>query len=173
MYLEPRDTIMNKKPGLLFTVCILALIILATVFGKNFGGSDPVVLPHGVSPDNVLYVCPVASNTWDSFAKAMTFGRKFITMGFVFAFIVLLFSWSWALYQNLVKDKFSADAYKNPWELTKLFFWAGVICAVLVMTPNYFRTVHVHKGNQTSNWVLCENTSPNARPVNPKAVTLH
>lgn len=164
---------MNKKPGLFFSVCILAMIILASYFGFGLGGEEPVALPHGVNPDNVLYVCPVASNTWDSFAKAMSFGRKFIFIGFTFAFIVLLFGWGWALYQNLVKDKFSADAYKNPWDLTKLFFWAAVICTVLAMTPNYFRTVHIHKNGQTLNYVLCENTSVGARPVNPQAVTMH
>ena len=163
---------MNKKPGLLITVSILAIIILATVFDMNFGGDTMVQLRHGVNPDSVLYVCPVAGSAWDDFAQAMSFGRKYIYMGFCFAAIVLLFSWGWALYQNLVKDKFSADAYKNPWGLTKLFFWAAVICVLLAMTPNYFRTVHVRVNGHDSEYVLCENTSTDARAVNAKAVTL-
>ena len=163
---------MNKKPGLLFAVSVLAIIILATSFGLNLGGDGPVVLPKNVDANTILYVCPVASNTWDSFAKAMSFARKFIFMGFTFAFIVLLFDWGWALYQNLVKDKFSADAYKNPWELTKLFFWAAVICSILAMTPNYFRTVHIRKNGHSTNWVLCENTSTGAKAVKAQGVTL-
>ena len=164
---------MNKKPGLLLTVSILAIIVLATAFNMNLGGDSAVHLRAGVNPDSVLYICPVADNIWDSFANAMSLGRRYIYMGFWFAGIVLLFSWGWALYQNLVKDKFSADAYKNPWGLTKLFFWAAVICTVLAMTPNYFRTVHVRANGHDSQWVLCDSTSTNARAVNAKAVTLH
>ena len=164
---------MNKKPGLLFAVSALALIILAAAFDFSFGGNTAVHLRSGINPDDMLYVCPVADNVWDSFAEAMSFGKKYIYMGFLFAGIILLFSWGWALYQNLVKDKFSADAYKNPWELTKMFFWAGVICTVLAMTPNYFRSVHVRiRGHETS-WVLCENTSTDARAVNAGAVYVH
>lgn len=164
---------MNKKPGLLVAVSILALIILATAFDMNFGGDAAVKLREGVNPDSVLYICPVVENAWDSIAQAMSIGRKYIYMGFAFAGIVLMFSWGWALYQNLVKDKFSADAYKNPWGLTKLFFWAAVICVVLALTPNYFRTVHVRYQGHDSEWVLCENTSTGARAVNAKSVTLH
>ena len=161
---------MNK--GLLITVSVLAIIILATAFDFNFGGNTAVHLRSGINPDDVLYICPVADNVWDSFAEVMTLGKKYIYIGFSFAGIVLLFSWCWALYQNLVKDKFSADAYKNPWGLTKLFFWAGVICIILTMTPNYFRTVHVRLRWQETSWVLCENTSDGARAVNAKAVYL-
>lgn len=163
---------MNKKPGLLFTVSALAIIILAAAFGFNFGGDTAVHLRSGINPDDVLYICPVADNVWDAFSEALSLGRKYIYIGFCFAGIILLFSWGWALYQNLVKDKFSADAYKNPWDLTKLFFWAGVICTVLAMTPNYFRTVHVRVRGQDTSWVLCQNTSTDARAVNAKAVTL-
>ena len=164
---------MNKKPGLMITVSILAIIILATVFNMNLGGDDIVRLREGINPDSVLYVCHALDDRWDAFAKAMSLGRKYIYMGFGFAGIVLFFSWGWALYQNLVKDKFSADAYKNPWELTKIFFWAAVICTILTMTPNYFRTVHVRVHGHNSDWVLCDNTSSGARAINANAVTLH
>ena len=165
---------MNKKPGLLFAVCMLAIIILATAFDMNLGGDAPVRLRQGVDPNNVLYVCPISGDSgWAAFAEALTFGKKYILGGFIFAFIILAFSWGWALYQNLVKDKFNENAYKNPWGMTKIFFWAAVICIILMKTPNYFRTVHVHIKGQVSDWTLCENTSANARPVNPKAITLH
>ena len=164
---------MDKKPGLLFAVCLLAIIVLATAFGFNFGGDATVQLRAGVNPDSVLYICPLADDIWDSFASALSMGRRYIYIGFCFAGIILLFSWGWALYQNLVKDKFSADAYKNPWGLTKMFFWAAVICVILVMTPNYFRKVHVHVNGHDSEWVLCDNTSTDARAVNADAVTLN
>jgi len=164
---------MNKKPGLFFTICALAMILLAAHFGMGLGGADIVKLRQGIDPNNVLYVCPVDSGNWSSFAESLSFAKKYIFRGFLFVFIILVFNWAWALYQNLVKDKFSADAYKNPWGFTKIFFWAAVICTILSMTPNYFRTVHVHVKGHVTNWVLCENNSANARPVNPKAVTLH
>ena len=84
--------------------------------------------------------------------------------------LVLTFSWGWALYQNLLKDKFSADAYKNPWALTKAVFWMAVAFFILFQTPNYFRRVEVR--GHGDNWVLCENTSAGARAVNPRALTL-
>ena len=163
---------MNKKPGLLFAVSMLALIILAVVFDLNFGGNAPVQLRPGVNPDDVLYVCPILEDSWSQFAEALSFGRKYIMMFFAFALIVLSFSWGWALYQNLLKDKFNADVYKNPWELTKIFFWGAVIVTVLSMTPNYFRTVNVNIGGNETKAVLCESTSENARAVNAQTVTL-
>lgn len=161
---------MNKKPGLLFAVCVLAMIILAASFGMNFGGNPPVQLPHGVNPDSVLYVCPASDSSWTEFAKALHFLGKYAYIMFYFAILVLLFSWGWAFYQNLLKDKFNEDAYKNSWDLTKVVFWAAVIFAVLYMTPNHFRIVDVRGSNQE--WVLCENTSTGAKPVKPRAVTL-
>lgn len=163
---------MDKKPGLFIAISLLAIIVLATSFNMNLGGADAVVLKPGVNPADILYVCPVANNSWDLVSEILKFWEKYIYIGYIFAVIVLLFSWGWALYQNLLKDKFSADVYKNPWDLTKVFFWAGVICTVLTMTPNYFRTVHVKvKGHETS-WVLCENNSEGAQPVKAQAVTL-
>jgi len=161
---------MNKKPGLLFAVSALALIILAAAFDFSFGGNTAVHLRSGINPDDVLYVCPVADNVWDSFAEAMSFGKKYIYMGFLFAGIILLFSWGWALYQNLLKDKFVDEAYKNPWDLTKIIFWMAVVFTVLYVTPNHFRQVEVRGSDEQ--WVLCENTSEGARPVNYRAVKL-
>ena len=161
---------MNKKPGLLFVVVVFAMIVLAASFDMNLGGDSVVRLKPGINPDTILYVCPIKSGNWDVFANAFSFWEKYVYMFFIFAAIVLSFSWGWALYQNLLKDKFSADAYKNPWGLTKIFFWAGVICTVLAVTPNHFRTVHVRGDNR--NWVLCENFSEGARPVRAQAVEL-
>ena len=83
--------------------------------------------------------------------------------------IVLLFAWGWALYQNLLKDKFNADVYKNPWGITKIVFWAVIIAVLLVKTPNYFRRVDVR--GHGNNWVLCENTSEGAKAAPYKMVS--
>ena len=174
---------MNKKPGLLLTVSLLALIVLMVTFSVdisttmhnfniNINPARPVSLPNNINPDTVLYVCPLASKTWDPIANAMNLGRTFLSMVFVFSIIILAFSWGWALYQNLVKDKFSADAYKNPWILTKAFFWAMVICTVVSVTPNRFRKVYVHSRGHITEHVLCESFSIGARPVKAEFVKL-
>ena len=162
---------MNKNPGLLFTVSLLAIIVLAASFNMNFGGNAPVHLPAGVSPDSVLYVCPTGgAGGFLQFSVALHAVGKYAYLFFAFMVLVLAFSWGWALYQNLLKDKFSADAYKNPWGLTKGVFWMAVVFFVLFMTPNYFRRVEVR--GHGSDWVFCENTSAGARAVKPGAVTL-
>lgn len=162
---------MNKNPGLLLTVSLLAIIILAASFNMNFGGNPPIHLPAGVNPDNVLYVCPVGGdNFWTQFSTALHAIGKYAYLLFAFIILVLFFSWGWALYQNLLKDKFSADAYKNPWDLTKVVFWMVVVFFVLFKTPDYFRTVEVR--GHGAHWTLCENTSPGAKLVRPNNVKL-
>ena len=161
---------MNKKPGLFFAVCLLAMIILAVYFNMNFGGNPPVKLPSGVNPDSVLYVCPVADSVWTQVSQSLQMINKYAHLMFFFAVFVLIFSWGWALYQNLLKDKFNADAYKNSWDLTKIVFWMAVIYALLVYTPNHFRQVEVR--GTSAQYVLCENTSTGARAVKSGAVTV-
>ena len=161
---------MNKKPGLLFAISVFTIIIVAVSFNLNFGANPPIQLPEGVNPDNVLYVCPVENTTWNQVSQGLRFLARFAPLFFSFAGIVLVFSWGWALYQNLLKDKFVEDAYKNPWDLTKVFFWLVVVFTVAYMTPNHFREVNV-RGSEEQ-WVLCDNTSDGARPVNYRAVTL-
>ena len=161
---------MNKKPGLLFIVSLAAIILLAASFHMDFGGNAPVHLPNSVNPDSVLYVCPATGDIWNQFSGILHSIGKYVYLFFAFVILVLMFSWGWALYQNLLKDKFSEDAYKNPWDLTKVFFWGAVIVYILFMTPNYFRTVHVRGSH--ADWVLCENTSEGARPTLSKNVSI-
>ena len=162
---------MNKKPGLLFVVCLFAIIILSVAFNMDFGGHPPVKLLAGVNPDNVLYVCPANDDgALAQFSSALHVIGKYAYLMFAFMVLVLVFSWGWALYQNLLKDKFVDEAYKNPWDLTKVVFWMAVIFYVLFMTPNYFRRVEV-RGHGTD-WVLCENTSEGAKAILPKNVSL-
>ena len=162
---------LNKKPGLFLAVSVLAIIILAASFDIHLGGAGQIHLRAGVNPGNVLYVCPVSNITFDALAKSFSVLSKQVYLLFTFALIILVFSWGWALYQNLLKDKFSADVYKNPWGLTKIFFWAMVIVTIIMVTPNYFRTVHVHVKGHTYDYVLCESNSVGARPINERAVT--
>lgn len=161
---------MNKKPGLLFAVSVFAIIILAVSFNMNLGGNAPVKLQAGVNPDNVLYVCPAIDSVWKQISDSLHFLGRYAAVFFCFAGIVLFFSWGWALYQNLLKDKFVDEAYKNPWGLTKAVFWIVIIFTILSMTPNHYRNVEVR--GHGDNWVLCENNSDGARAVPYKAVRL-
>lgn len=162
---------MNKKPGLLLAVSLLAIIVLAVSFNMNLGGDAPVKLNAGVNPDNVLYVCEITKDsTWNQVSQSLHMLGKYATFFFSFVGIVLCFSWGWALYQNLLKDKFSEDVYKKPWTLTKAVFWIIVCFTVLFVTPNHFRRVEIR--GHGDNWVFCDNTSDGARPVNFRAVEL-
>ena len=158
---------MLKKPGLLFSVCALALVILATVFRLQLPSADTESAKiAATNVANHLFVCPMASSTWDSVAQGFSVLKPYISMFVVFAVIVLLFSWGWALYQNLLKDKFVKDAYKNPWDITKIIFWLAVAFVMCVQTPNHFRAkVPVRSNGETAEWVLCEQSAPEARAV--------
>lgn len=155
------------KPTMLFAIVMLTAIVLITSFGLHMSATTPVAVPAGLQWA-VLYVCPAASSTWDAVAHSIApFGRSII-MAFFFAAMILMFSWGWALYQNLLKDSFKRESFKNPWAFTKMLFWAGVIVLMASMTPNHFRRVHITGAN--GEWVLCENNTPGARAVRASAV---
>ena len=156
---------MNKKPGLLFSIYALAIVMLAAAFKWNlFNAKSSALQSKNVA--EYLFVCPMTSSKWDLIANIFSKGEQYISMAVFFVIIVLLFAWGWALYQNLLKDKFNADAYKNPWLITKIAFWATIVCIILMKTPNHFRPqIHIN----STNWVLCENTSENARAVRIKS----
>ncbi len=155
------------KPTMLFAIVMLTAIVLITSFDLQFGASTPVAVPESMAA-NVLYVCPVASGTWDAVARALMPFTRSITIGFLFAAMILMFSWGWALYQNLLKDSFKRESFKNPWAFTKMWFWAGVIVLMMALTPNHFREVHLT--GSTSSYVLCDNNTPGARAVRASAV---
>lgn len=155
------------KPTMLFVVVLLTSIILMTVFNITLLPTTPITLPPDAAA-NALYVCPAASNTWDMLSQGMVLFKKPLIIGFFFAVILLCFSWSWAMYQNLLKDKFVRDTFKTPWSLTKMLFWFVVIVLLLIKTPNYFRRVEVVGTN--TNWILCENNTPGAQAVRADAV---
>jgi hypothetical protein len=155
------------KPTMMFAIIMLAVIVLMVSFNVSLSPNAPIVLNDAVAP-NALFVCPATSNTWDMLANGLGQFTKPLIIAFFFAVILLCFSWAWAMYQNLLKDKFVRDAFKKPWAATKMLFWALVVVLLLVKTPNYFRTVHVDGTN--TNWVMCESNTPGARAVRADAV---
>ena len=157
------------KPTMMFAVIMIAIIILMTSFDLSFVPNAPIKLSATVAP-NALFVCPVAGSFWGKLANGFQVLRRPALIVFLFSIMLLIVVWAWALYQNLLKDKFSRDTFKKPWEYTKLCFWAGMIVILLLFTPNHFRTVHV-TGIQ-GDWVLCESNTPGARPVREAAVHL-
>lgn len=151
-----------------FAVIVLAAIVIATAFGLSFSGTDVVVSVPPELAGQELYVCPAESETWTSIAQGFAPVRQFFVMGFFFAVLILLFSWGWALYQNLLKDEFKKDAYTKPWGMTKMLFWATVLLLLLNLTPNYFRSVKVN--GLPGDWVVCENTDTDAKVVPASSV---
>lgn len=155
------------KPTMLFAIVMLTSIVLMTTFDLQLAPTKALQVSTDIAP-NVLYVCPAASHAWDTIASAMTTLKQPIIIAFFFGAIILLFSWAWAMYQNLLKDKFNRDSFKAPWSFTKFGFWALVIILMLMMTPNHFRTVHIQGAK--GDWVLCENNTPGARAVRADVV---
>lgn len=150
------------KPLMLFSIVLLTAIVLASSFGLQIMPMDPVALPAGAD-GMALFVCPADGTTWNMAATAMRPMVRIISMAFFFGVMMLLFSWGWALYQNLLKDSFKDDAFKKPWALTKFIFWAGMIVMLLVATPNHYRLVDI--AGADGQWVLCDETTPGAIPV--------
>ena len=151
------------KPSMTLAIVLMIIIVLMTAFNIHLGSNTPL----NISPEQMahtLFVCPVARNSiWVTFAMLLRRATKPITIGFSFAALMLMFSWGWALYQNLLKDKFSRDVYKNPWAFTKMTFWALVMVIIAMSTTAHFRAVHVDGSNEK--WVLCDNNSPKAVAV--------
>lgn len=155
------------KQTMMFAIIALTAIVLMSSFGLQLDHSPAIEIPASAM-GHALYVCPAASATWDSFAHAIHPFVRYIIIGFSFAAILLMFTWGWALYQNLLKDKFDKSVFKNPWAFTKIWFWAVVIVVLVIMTPNYFRTVHIT--GATGQWVLCDSNTPGAAAVRADAV---
>jgi len=155
-----------KKP-MMSAIILLTIIILMASFDLSLDGSAPIAVSESAR-GHVLFVCPAASAFWDAMASGFSPFTRYIVMGFFFALIVLVAMWGWALYQNLLKDEFNKDSFSNSWTFTKMLFWAGIVIMLILNTPNHYRSVKV--SGQDGNWVLCENTSANARPVHANSV---
>lgn len=156
---------MNKT--MLVVIMFMVAIILMVAF-------DIQLIPHpnvnisAANAPNALFVCPVADQTWDSVANSFKTFSKFFTFGLFFAAIVITAIWLWALYQNLLKDKFDKKSFSNPWTMTKALFWITIGIIIILHTPNHFRTVHLPNGY--GDRVLCEQNSPGAMAVRASAV---
>lgn len=155
------------KKTMMFAVMILAAIILMVSFDIKLWPTHSVTPAAEIGPD-MLYVCPAATSPWDGIANGLAQFKRPVIIGFLFAFMLLIVVWAWAMYQSLLKDKFNRDTFKKPWSYTKMLFWAIMIVYILMMTPNYFRTVHV--SGSTSNWVMCDGTMPGAKAVRASMV---
>lgn len=155
------------KREMILSIIFLTAIIIAVSFDVQLVPMEALQIPERLIGQE-LYVCPAASRMWDSIATGMRPFVRYIVMGFFFAAIILMFNWGWALYQNLLTDKFKRESFKKPWQFTKFTFWAGVLVLILAATPNYFRRVHID--GVAGEWVLCENNSQGARAVRASAV---
>ncbi len=155
------------KPTMIFAIMALTAIVLMVAFDISLSPHSAIQLSADIST-NALYVCPIKESVWTSIAQGLGMVTKPLTIGLVFALMILSAFWSWALYQNLLKDKFDRGAYKTPWGATKLLFWACVILMLLIKTPDYYRTVHLEGAD--GNWVLCDSNTPGAQAVHANKV---
>ncbi len=155
------------KPLMLFAIVILVAIVIVVSFGLQLAPNDPIQLAAD-SAAHALYVCPTTSGFFDAFAAALQPFYRYLVIAFFAVVMLLMFSWGWALYQNLLSDSFKRDSFKKPWQLTKFIFWIVVIVLLLVMTPNHFRMVTID--GQTTPYVLCESDTPGALAVRSDAV---
>ena len=153
------------KPTMIFALVMLTLVILMASFDVHLGNIEPTVIVPDNMLGNVLYICPAQSDAWDSASEILKTIRTPILIGVFFALIMLMFTWGWALYQNLLKDKFNKNMFLKPWGFTKLLFWAVVILLIATNTPNHYRTVHIR--GVSGNYVLCEKNTPNSWPDVP------
>lgn len=155
------------KKTMIFAILILTAIVIVSSFGFQLSSMRPVTVPASFA-GHELYVCPGGGGEWAEAAKILRPFNQYIISGFFFVVILLMFNWGWVLYQNLLKDSFNRDSFKNVWQYTKITFWAGVIVAIVVWTPDHFKTVHIR--GASGEWVLCENNTPGARAVRSDAV---
>ena len=150
------------KPSMIFAIVMLTAIVLIVGFDLQLDPRAPIALADDMAA-RALYVCPAAHSTWDGLSTSMRMFTQHIFIGFFAAAIVLMFTWGWTLYQNLLEDKFKRTSFTKVWQITKLWFWGLIILIIAAATPNYFRRVTVDGASGT--WVLCDNNTPGARAV--------
>ena len=148
------------KKTMMFTIIAIVSIILMVVFDISLPTKTEYMLASKIPADS-LFVCPVGKSAWTSLAHNLMMFSKPIKVAFFFSLMILIAVWLWALYQNLLKDKFDRASFKTPWGYTKLLFWATICVFMLMKTPNYFRFVQVD--GREGNWVLCDSSVKNAQ----------
>lgn len=152
----------KMKKAMVITIIAFVVIVMMALFGFQFAPHSAIQVPPGMAGTE-LYVCPAASDFWDGIAQSLAPLTRYIRIGFFIAALLLVFAWAWALYQNLLEDKFIRKSFSIPWKFTKYTVWLAVLAVLLIKTPNHFRTVHIE--GVSGNWVLCENNTPNAKPI--------
>lgn len=155
------------KKTMVFAIMAIAAIIIVSSLGIQISPHNAIKIPASYE-GAALFVCPVGNDVWAQIANGIAPMRKYIKWVFFFLIMILMANWGWALYQNLLSDKFKRDSYSNVWSFTKMAFWAFIIITLVANTPNHYRVVHINGTN--GDWVLCESNSPNARAVRSDAV---
>ena len=101
---------------MMFAIMMVTAIVLMISFDISLSPNAPIVLNDTVAP-NALFVCPVTKSIWTDIASGIGVLRRPLLIGLFFAIMILTAVWSWALYQNLLKDKFdSSNLSKNNYD---------------------------------------------------------
>jgi TRAP-type C4-dicarboxylate transport system permease small subunit len=162
-----------KKPLLLFVMIAFVAAIVVVASGIHVMPLNSVhVLPPNVAEGSVLYVCPtdgVLNVFFSDLAKELRQFQNVLFMVFWFFFLVTLLILGWALYNNLLKDKFEEKDYKFGWFMTKWLIWITLIVSVFVNSPNAYRLVKV--GKSDTPYVLCESNNPRSLMVRASSVS--
>jgi drug/metabolite transporter (DMT)-like permease len=95
--------------------------------------------------------------------------RNQLLMFFFAALMLLASAFAWAMYQNLLKDKFDHNAWKFTTFFAKCLLWVTIAALILMFSPNGIKRVQVRGSDQS--FVLCESTTPGSRPVRSDAVS--
>jgi len=166
------------NPGLLLSSVAVIVVMVLAMFSTGPGewmgivpATHPVLVERGIDMGTVLYVCPVANTFWDEISGALTQFRTQIFMIWIGLILFLLTSVAWAFYQNLIKDKFDENSWKFSTGFARTLFWASIIGMIMLYGPNSYKTVGVT--GTDARFILCEYTTPGARPlpyssVNPR-----
>lgn len=158
------------NPGFVFSIIAIIAIIVASSFGLHIFPTAPVhILPDSVT-GHALFVCPAANSTFDEIAKQLSFIRNSLTVVFFFIFMIWLSMIGWAMYQNLLKDKFEEKSWQSIIFLGKILFWMTLIITILIHAPNHYRNVKLRGAD--GEFVLCESNNPASLPVHSQAVGL-
>ena len=157
------------KPGLLLSAIALVTIIVVASFGLRILPPDAIVpLPDSANPGDFLWVCPSAHPYFDRIALFFSNIQTQMNIAFFFGLLFVILAFAWALYQNLLKDKFEPKPYETAWFFTKVLFWIAVVATVLMHAPNHYRTVKID--GRTGTFVTCNMGEKNAEPVPETAV---
>jgi hypothetical protein len=157
------------KPSFMLSLVIIIGVICATMFGMSVFSPLPNQQLSESAAAVALWVCPYKNQLFDSIAAGLNPFRTQISMVFFFCFMLLIAIYMWNLYQNLVKDKFEDKPYESIWFFTKFLFWAMILTPLLLNTPNRYRDVRIR--GTTGDWILCDASLPDARPVRSDAVS--